>query len=102
MTVGITHFLVLGLILFVIGFGGVALTRRHAVRSLIALEIMFLGVHVLFISFSRYHSHIHGQIISLFILAVAAAEAAVGLALLVAFFRGSQKMGLKDMTELKE
>jgi len=102
LTVGITHFLILGLMLFTIGFGGLALTRRHAVRSLIALEIMFLGVHILFIAFARYHSHVHGQIISLFILAVAAAEAAIGLALLVAFFRTSQKMGLKDMTELKE
>jgi NADH-quinone oxidoreductase subunit K len=101
-SVGIEHFIVLSAILFVIGFAGLALSRHHAVRSLIAIEVMFLGVHILFVSFSGYHGHVHGQIISLFILAVAAAEAAIGLALLLAFFRACQKMGLKDMADLKE
>lgn len=102
LNIGIVHFIILSTLIFVVGFLGLALSRRHAVRSLIAIEVMFLGVHILFVSFAGYHGHIHGQIISLFILAVAAAEAAIGLALLVAFFRICQKMEIKDMRELRE
>ena len=101
MTVGLHHFLSVSILLFVIGLVGLAASRRHLVRSLISLEVLLLSVHILFVSFSAFHGQIHGQIMSLFVLAVAAAEAAIGLALLVLFFRKKQTARVDDMSELK-
>lgn len=101
-TVGLFHCLCLSGALFVLGLLGLILSRRHLVKALISLEIMLLSVHVLFVSFSALYHGVHGQVISLFILAVAAAEAAIGLALLVAFYRQKKSMMTHRLTHLKD
>ena len=102
MTIGLMHFLWVSVALFVIGLVGLAASRKHLVKSLIALEVLLLSVHVLFVSFSAFHGQIHGQIVSLFVLAIAAAEAAIGLALLLIFFRQRKTVRVEDMTALKK
>jgi NADH-quinone oxidoreductase subunit K len=100
-SVGIGHFLIVGAMLFCIGFVGLLVNRRNILVSLIALEVILLAISLLFITFSKYHDHVHGQVISLFIIGVAAAEAAVGLAILIVFFRFKKSIKLDDIKDLK-
>lgn len=80
---------------------GLVLNRSHLIRSLISLEILMLSVHILFVSFSAVHGHIYGHIMSLFVLAVAGGEAAIGLAILVLFFRKTHGSRVDDMAQLR-
>ncbi|MDF0605533.1 NADH-quinone oxidoreductase subunit NuoK [Neisseriaceae bacterium TC5R-5] len=97
----LTHFLVLSAILFAISVLGIFLNRRNLIVLLMAIELMLLAVNFNFIAFSHYLSDSAGQIFVFFILTVAAAEAAIGLAILVVLFRNLQTINVEDLGSLK-
>ena len=97
----LTHYLVLGAILFAISMAGIFLTRRNVIVMLIAIELMLLAVNLNFIAFSRYLGDMAGQVFVFFILTVAAAESAIGLAILVLLFRNVGSIDVDDLDELK-
>jgi len=97
----LTHFLVLAAILFAIGVLGVFLNRKNLIVLLMAIELMLLAVNFNFIAFSHYLSDTAGQIFVFFILTVAAAEAAIGLAILVVLFRNLRTINVEDLGSLK-
>lgn len=94
------HFLVLGAILFTLGTIGV-LTRRNAIVIFMCIELMLNSVNLTFIALSRHLGNLDGQIFVFFIMAVAAAEAAVGLALMITFFRNKESIDVEDFNLLK-
>ena len=93
-------FLILSAILFTIGVIG-ALTRRNAIIVFICIEMMLNAVNLTFIAFSRYLGNIDGQVFVFFIMTVAAAEAAVGLALMIAFFNNRESIDVEDVNLMK-
>jgi NADH-quinone oxidoreductase subunit K len=97
----LTHFLVLGAILFAISVLGIFLNRKNVIVLLMAIELMLLAVNFNFIAFSHYLSDTAGQIFVFFILTVAAAEAAIGLAILVVLFRNLNTINVEDLGRLK-
>ena len=99
--VSLTHYLVLGAILFAIGVVGIFLNRKNVIIILMAIELMLLAVNMNFVAFSHYLQDIHGQIFVFFILTVAAAESAIGLAILVALFRNQRTINVDDLDKLK-
>jgi NADH-quinone oxidoreductase subunit K len=99
--VGIVHYFLLSTLLFVIGAMGIFLNRRHVLSMLMALELILLAVNINFVAFSVAHGNVEGQIFSFFILTVAAAEAAIGLAILVIFFRRHHTVDVAAMDTLK-
>ena len=99
--VSLSHYLVLGAILFAIGVVGIFLNRKNVIIILMAIELMLLAVNMNFVAFSHYLQDIHGQIFVFFILTVAAAEAAIGLAILVALFRNQRTINVDDLDKLK-
>lgn len=100
MVVGLFHYLVLAAALFCIGLYGV-LTRRNAVAVLMSLELMFNAVNINMVAFSHYRPEITGLVFSLFIIAVAAAEATVGVALVLSVYRNQKNIDLEDSTQLR-
>ncbi|MCC6262747.1 MAG: NADH-quinone oxidoreductase subunit NuoK [Bryobacterales bacterium] len=96
----LTHYLVLGAALFLIGTLGV-LTRRNLVIILMSIELMLNGVNVNLIAFSRLHGDVQGQIFAIFIIAVAVAEAAIGLGILIALFRNKMTVQADEIRLLK-
>ncbi|MBI3092492.1 MAG: NADH-quinone oxidoreductase subunit NuoK [Candidatus Tectomicrobia bacterium] len=98
--ISLQHYLALGAILFAIGVVGV-LTRRNAILILMAIELMLNGVNITLIAFARHAGNLTGQIFVLFIITVAAAEAAVGLALVIALFRGRDTLNVDEIHLLK-
>jgi NADH-quinone oxidoreductase subunit K len=99
--IGMSHFLVLSAILFTIGVFGIFLNRRNVIVILMSIELILLSVTVNFVTFSVYLHDLTGQVFSMFILTVAAAEAAIGLAILVAYFRNKNSIAVEDMNALK-
>ena len=99
--VSLSHYLVLGAILFAIGVVGIFLNRKNVIILLMAIELMLLAVNLNFVAFSYYLQDIAGQIFVFFILTVAAAEAAIGLAILVALFRNMRTINVDDLDKLK-
>jgi NADH-quinone oxidoreductase subunit K len=99
--VSLSHYLVLGAILFAIGVVGIFLNRKNVIILLMAIELMLLAVNLNFVAFSYYLQDIAGQIFVFFILTVAAAEAAIGLAILVVLFRNMRTINVDDMDKLK-
>lgn len=97
----LTHFLVLAAILFSISILGIFLNRKNVIVLLMSIELMLLAVNFNFIAFSHYLSDSAGQIFVFFILTVAAAESAIGLAILVVLFRNLQTINVEDMGHLK-
>lgn len=85
--IGLAHYLTVAAILFVIGVLGIFLNRRNVILMLMAIELLLLAVNINFVAFSAFLGDMKGQIFSMFVLTVAAAEAAIGLAILVIFFR---------------
>ncbi|GAA4019793.1 NADH-quinone oxidoreductase subunit NuoK [Sphingomonas swuensis] len=85
--IGLAHFLTVSAILFVIGVLGIFLNRRNVILMLMAIELLLLAVNINLVAFSAYLGDMKGQIFAMFVLTVAAAEAAIGLAILVIFFR---------------
>ncbi len=97
----LSHYLVLGAILFAISVIGIFLNRRNVIIMLMALELMLLAVNLNFIAFSHYLNDISGQIFVFFILTVAAAESAIGLAILVLLFRNVGSIDVDELGTLK-
>jgi NADH-quinone oxidoreductase subunit K len=97
----LTHYLVLGAIMFAIGVAGIFINRKNLIILLMSIELMLLAVNINFVAFSRFLNDIGGQVFVLFILTVAAAEAAIGLAILVALFRSRRTIHVDDLDSLK-
>jgi len=95
------HYLVLAGILFVISLAGIYINRRNVLILLMSIELMLLAVNINFIAFSSYLNDIQGQVFVFFILTVAAAEAAIGLAILVVVFRQRKSLEINNLNELK-
>ncbi|RPH63603.1 MAG: NADH-quinone oxidoreductase subunit NuoK [Burkholderiales bacterium] len=101
MSLTLAHYLVLGAILFAISVVGIFLNRRNVIIVLMAIELMLLAVNLNFIAFSHFLGDAAGQIFVFFILTVAAAEAAIGLAILVVLFRTLDSIDVEDLDRLK-
>ena len=99
--ISLSHYLVLGGVLFAISVLGIFLNRKNVIILLMAIELMLLAVNMNFIAFSHYLGDIHGQIFVFFILTVAAAESAIGLAILVVLFRNLRTINVDDLDHLK-
>ena len=94
-------YLILGAMLFSIGVVGIFLNRKNVIILLMAIELLLLAVNINLVAFSRYLGNLDGQIFVFFILTVAAAEAAIGLAILVAYFRNRHSINVDDIDELR-
>jgi NADH-quinone oxidoreductase subunit K len=101
LNVGMTHFLVLAAIVFVIGLCGIFINRKNIIVVLMCLELMLLAVNINMVTFSVYLNDLGGQIFTFFILTVAAAEVAIGLAILTVFFRNRGSVGIDDVDMMK-
>ena len=100
-TVGLSHYLILGAFLFAISVVGIFLNRKNVIILLMAIELMLLAVNLNFIAFSHYLNDISGQVFVFFILTVAAAESAIGLAILVVLFRNLNTINVEELDNLK-
>ena len=101
MSLSLNHYLVLGAILFAVSVVGIFLNRRNIIVLLMAIELMLLAVNLNFIAFSHYNNDLAGQVFVFFILTVAAAESAIGLAILVVLFRNLNSIDVEDLDSLK-
>ena len=99
--IGLGHYLSLGAIIFFLGVIGIFLNRKNVITILMSIELILLGVNINFVAFSYYSNDITGQIFTFFILTVAAAEAAIGLAILVVYYRNKGSIAVKDINLLK-
>ncbi len=97
----LTQVLILGAILFSLSVAGIFLNRKNLIILLMAIELMLLAVNMNFIAFSYYMGDLAGQVFVFFILTVAAAEAAIGLAILVVLFRNKRTINVDDLNEMK-
>jgi len=101
MTLTLGHFLSLGAMLFALSVVGIFLNRKNLIVLLMAIELMLLAVNTNFVAFSHYLGDLHGQIFVFFILTVAAAESAIGLAILVLLFRNRASINVDELDSLK-
>ena len=101
MTLSLAHYLTLGAILFALAMVGIFLNRKNLIVLLMAIELMLLAVNMNFVAFSHYLGDMHGQIFVFFILTVAAAESAIGLAILVLLFRNKSSIDAEDLNALR-
>jgi len=99
--IGLSHYLILGSILFAISVVGIFLNRKNVLIILMSIELMLLAVNMNFIAFSRYLDDLAGQVFVFFILTVAAAESAIGLAILVVLFRSMRTINVEALDKLK-
>ena len=97
----INHYLILSSLIFFLGVVGIFLNRKNVINILMSIELILLGVNINFIAFSYFSNDLTGQIFSLFVLTVAAAEAAIGLAILVVYFRNKGSIDVKDVNVLR-
>ena len=101
MTLSLGHFLVLGAALFCISLAGIYLNRKNVIVLLMSIELMLLAVNINFVAFSVVLNDLVGQIFAMFVLTVAAAEAAIGLAILVVYFRNRGTIQVEDIDLMK-
>ncbi|MBV7260220.1 NADH-quinone oxidoreductase subunit NuoK [Erythrobacter crassostreae] len=99
--VGIEHYLVVGAILFVLGVLGIFLNRKNVIVILMAIELILLAVNINLVAFSAFMNDLVGQVFAMLVLTVAAAEAAIGLAILVIYFRGRGTIAVDDVNRMK-
>jgi NADH-quinone oxidoreductase subunit K len=99
--IGLNHYLILGAILFSLSVAGIFLNRTHLIIILMSIALLLLAVNMNFIAFSHFLQDMAGQVFVFFILTVAAAEAAIGLAILVVLFRNRRTINVTDIDELK-
>ena len=99
--IGLAHYLAIAAILFTLGIFGIFLNRKNVIIILMSVELMLLAVNINLVAFSAYAGDLVGQIFALFILTVAAAEAAIGLAILVVFFRNRGSIAVEDVNLMK-
>ncbi|QQG37404.1 MAG: NADH-quinone oxidoreductase subunit NuoK [Micavibrio aeruginosavorus] len=101
MEIGLSHYLSLAAILFTLGVFGIFLNRKNVIVILMSIELMLLAVNINLVSFSSFLNDLAGQVFAMFVLTVAAAEAAIGLAILVIFFRNRGSIAVEDISTLK-
>ncbi len=101
MMIGINHFLIVAAILFTIGVFGIFINRKNIIVILMSVELILLAVNINLVSFSSYRGDLVGQVFALLILTVAAAEAAIGLAILVVYFRNRGSIAVEDINTMK-
>ena len=101
MTLTLGHYLSLGAMLFALAVIGIFLNRKNLIVLLMAIELMLLAVNMNFVAFSHYLGDMHGQVFVFFILTVAAAESAIGLAILVLLFRNKNNINVNELNSLK-
>ena len=101
MTIGLDHYLVISAVLFTFAIAGIFINRRNLILLLMCIELMLLAVNFNFIAFSRYLGDETGQVFVFFILTVAAAEAAIGLAILVVLFRNKSSINVNELNKMK-
>jgi NADH-quinone oxidoreductase subunit K len=101
MTVGLPHYLAVAAILFTIGVLGIFINRRNVIVILISIELILLAVNINFVAFSAFQHNLVGQIFTMIVLTVAAAEAAIGLAILVVYFRNRGTIAVEDINLMK-
>ena len=99
--IALSDYLIIGAILFAISVAGIFLNRKNIIILLMAIELMLLAVNMNFVAFSHFLEDIAGQVFVFFILTVAAAEAAIGLAILVVLFRNRQTINVEDLDRMK-
>tara|TARA_Y100000590_G_scaffold383959_1_gene455009 strand:- start:1294 stop:1605 length:312 start_codon:yes stop_codon:yes gene_type:complete len=99
--VGLEHYLILGAIIFTIGVIGIFLNRKNLIIILMCIELLLLAVNINLVSFSIFLNDLSGQIFTFFILTVAAAEAAIGLAIIVVYYRNSGSIHVENINSLK-
>ena len=101
MEIGLSHYLILAAILFTLGVFGIFLNRKNIIIILMSVELILLAVNINFVAFSAQLNDLAGQVFALLILTVAAAEAAIGLAILVIFYRNRGTIAVEDVNQLK-
>ncbi len=101
MTVGLSHYLTLAAVLFTIGVFGIFLNRKNVIVILMSIELILLAVNINLVSFSSFHGDLVGQVFTLIVLTVAAAEAAIGLAIVVVYFRNRGTIDVAEIDKLK-
>jgi len=99
--IGLTHYLVLSAILFTLGVFGIFINRKNVIVILMSIELILLSVNINFVAFSSYLGDLTGQVFALLVLTVAAAEAAIGLAILVVYFRNRGSIAVEDINMMK-
>ena len=100
-SIGVMHYLVVSSLLFVLGICGIFLNRKNVITILMSIELMLLAVNINLVTFSVYLNDLTGQIFTLLVLTVAAAEAAIGLAILVVYFRNRGTIAVEDIHRLR-
>ncbi len=101
MVIGLGHYLTLGAIIFTLGVFGIFLNRKNVIIILMSVELILLSVNINLVAFSAHHGDLLGQVFALLILTVAAAEAAIGLAILVVYFRNRGSIAVEDINLMK-
>ena len=101
MAVGLTHYLIVAAILFTLGVAGIILNRKNIIVILMSVELILLAVNVNLVAFSAYLGDLTGQVFALLVLTVAAAESAIGLAILVVFYRNKGTISVEDINMMK-
>jgi len=101
MQIGLTHYLIVAAIVFTIGVLGIFLNRKNVIIILMSIELILLAVNINFVAFSSFLHDLVGQVFALFVLTVAAAEAAIGLAILVVYFRNRGTIRVEDINMMK-
>jgi NADH-quinone oxidoreductase subunit K len=101
MTVGLSNYLIVAAILFTIGVLGIFINRKNVIVILMSIELILLSVNINLVAFSAYLGDLSGQVFALFVLTVAAAEAAIGLAILVVYFRNRGTIAVEDINLMK-
>ena len=99
--ISLEHYLILAAIIFTIGIAGIFLNRKNLIVILMCIELLLLAVNINLVSFSIFLNDLNGQVFTLFILTVAAAEAAIGLAIIVAYYRNAGSIRVEDINTLK-
>ncbi len=99
--IGLTHYLTVSAMLFVLGVLGIFINRKNVIIILMSIELILLAVNINFVAFSAFLHQVHGQIFAMFVLTVAAGEAAIGLAILVIYFRNRGTIAVDDAGMMK-
>jgi NADH-quinone oxidoreductase subunit K len=100
-SIGLEHYLILSSLIFSVGMFGLFMHRKNIITILMSIELMLLAVNINFVAFSSYSNDISGQVFSIIILTIAAAETAIGLAILLAHFRNSGSILISDINQMK-
>jgi NADH-quinone oxidoreductase subunit K len=101
LVIGLAHYLTVAAILFTLGVFGIFLNRKNVIVILMSIELLLLAVNINFVAFSHFLNDLVGQIFTMFVLTVAAAEAAIGLAIVVVFFRNRGSIEVEDINQMK-